>query len=103
MADSLVYKLQDIKEDKNTNLKPENLKAGVTCLGVEGTLEELQGEEKTITPTTQEQIITPDINYNAITKLTINPVTNSIDSNIVPENIKNGVTILGVTGTYTGE
>ena len=39
MADSLVYKLQDIKEDRNTNLKPENLKAGVTCLGIKGTLE----------------------------------------------------------------
>lgn len=39
MADKLVYELQDIKEDRNTNLKPENLKAGVTCLGVEGTAE----------------------------------------------------------------
>ena len=32
--------LQEILQDKNTNLLPENLKAGVTCLGVEGTLEE---------------------------------------------------------------
>ena len=39
MADKLVYELQDIKEDRNTNLKPENLKAGVTCLGVVGTLQ----------------------------------------------------------------
>lgn len=39
MADKLVYDLQNIKEDKNTNLKPENLKKGVTCLGVEGTYE----------------------------------------------------------------
>lgn len=34
-------KLQDnldlILNDKNTNLKPENLKDGVTCLGIEGT------------------------------------------------------------------
>ena len=29
--------LQEILQDKNTNLKPENLKQGVTCLGVEGT------------------------------------------------------------------
>lgn len=35
MANILVDKLQDIKEDKNTNLKPENLRKGVTCLGVE--------------------------------------------------------------------
>lgn len=39
MADKLVYDLQDIKEDRNTNLKPENLKAGVTCLGVVGIMQ----------------------------------------------------------------
>ena len=32
MANDLVYKLQDILDDKNTNLKPENLKAGVTFI-----------------------------------------------------------------------
>lgn len=31
--------LKNIKKDKETNLLPENLKAGITCLGVEGTLE----------------------------------------------------------------
>ena len=39
MANELQNKLDAILEDKNTNLKPENLKAGVTCLGVEGVLE----------------------------------------------------------------
>ena len=39
MADKLVYDLQDIKEDRNTNLKPENLRAGITCLGVVGTMQ----------------------------------------------------------------
>jgi hypothetical protein len=40
MANELQNKLDAILEDKNTNLKPENLKAGVTCLGVEGILKE---------------------------------------------------------------
>lgn len=31
--------LNEILQDKNTNLLPENLKAGVTCLGVEGVME----------------------------------------------------------------
>ena len=31
--------LQEILQDKNTNLLPENLKQGVTCLGVEGTMD----------------------------------------------------------------
>lgn len=83
-------------------LTADKIVEGNNILGIEGSVIELIGQEKTITPTTQEQIITPDTNYNAITKLTINPVTSSIDSNIVAENIKAGVTILGVTGTYTG-
>ena len=39
MASSLEDKLNLILEDKNTNLLPENLKQGVTCLGVEGTMQ----------------------------------------------------------------
>lgn len=39
MANELQTKLDAILLDKNTNLKPENLKSGVTCLGVNGTLE----------------------------------------------------------------
>jgi hypothetical protein len=35
-----------------------------------------------------------------IRMLDIFPVTKAIDSNIKPENIKKGATILGVTGTY---
>lgn len=31
--------LQEILQDKNTNLLPENLKQGVICLGVEGTMD----------------------------------------------------------------
>lgn len=36
MANELQTNLDAILNDKNTNLLPENLKAGVTCLGVEG-------------------------------------------------------------------
>lgn len=38
MSNQLQTNLDTILQDKNTNLLPENLKAGVTCLGVEGTL-----------------------------------------------------------------
>ena len=38
MSSELQNTLNDILNDKNTNLKPENLKAGVTCLGVNGAL-----------------------------------------------------------------
>lgn len=59
----------------------------------------IKGQEKTIIPSTAEQIITPDGDYNAITKATIKAVDNTIDSNISPENIKKDINILGVTGT----
>ena len=38
MSNQLQNNLDTILQDKNTNLLPENLKAGVTCLGVEGTM-----------------------------------------------------------------
>ena len=39
MTDELQTKLDEILLDKNTNLLPEHLKAGVTCLGVEGRMQ----------------------------------------------------------------
>jgi len=56
---------------------------------------------KTVNPTTSQQVITPDSSYDALSQVTINAVDASIDPNIQPQNIINGVTILGVTGTYT--
>lgn len=38
MVNDLQTKLDAILTDKNTNLKPENLKKGITCLGIDGTL-----------------------------------------------------------------
>lgn len=40
MSNQLQTNLDAILQDKNTNLLPENLKAGITCLGVEGTMKE---------------------------------------------------------------
>ena len=48
------------------------------------------------TPTTEQQSIPAGYTSGG----TIEAVTSSIDSNIKPENIKKGVTILGITGTY---
>lgn len=44
--------------------------------------------------------ILPSTDKNGITKVYQPSVDSSIDSNIKPENIKKGITILGVTGTY---
>lgn len=57
-------------------------------------------ERKTVVPTTEQQIITPDANYEGLSEVTVEAVTNEIDTNIAPENIKKGITILGVQGNY---
>lgn len=54
-------------------------------------------QEKTVTPTASQQTITPDANYGGLSKVVING-----DSDLVASNIKSGVNIFGVTGTYTG-
>jgi len=52
----------------------------------------------TINPTTNQQTYVAPDNYSGFTPVVVNPVTSGIDTNIKPENIKNMVTILGVTG-----
>lgn len=55
-----------------------------------------------VTPTTSAQTISPESGH-AYKKIEVSAVTAAIDANILAENIKSGITILGVTGTYTGE
>ena len=86
----------------DNNIQASNIKSGVSILGVNGNVVELKGETKTITATTSQQTINPSSGKNGITQITVNPVTSSIDANIVAGNIKNGVSILGVTGDYQG-
>lgn len=58
-------------------------------------------QNKIVDPSITSQTITADMGYDALNAVTINPVTSNIDSNIVSSNIRNGVTILGVTGTLS--
>lgn len=60
-------------------------------------------QDRTITPSTSKQTVkkTSD-SYYGLGTVTVNAVTAAIDENIVAENIKSGVTILGVTGSYSG-
>lgn len=58
--------------------------------------------DTSVTATTEQQVVEPDTG-KAFKKVTVAAVTSAIDANIIAENIKSGVTILGVEGTYTGE
>ena len=80
-------------------LTADKLVEGNTILGIEGTATSLKGQTKTVIPSTIEQVIEPDENYNGLTSVTVNAVDNTIDANIVANNIRKDITILGVTGT----
>lgn len=59
-------------------------------------------QSKVVSPTTENQKVTADSGYDGLSDVTVNAVDSSIDSNITAENIKSGVSILGVTGTLEG-
>ena len=60
-------------------------------------------QDRTVTPTTSSQEITKtDADCYGLGTVTVSAVTAAIDANIIPENIKSGVAILGVTGSYSG-
>ena len=86
----------------DANIVADNIKDGVTILGVTGSVVELNGETKTVIPRVYGQTIYPTSPKNGITEITVNAVTSSIDANIVAGNIKKDVQILGVTGSYEG-
>ena len=112
LLDTLVPKVLDIqtKEDLdnelnlyNTELTEQetlidNIIEALINKRFEGiNLQELQVEAKK-----DEQIITPSGDVDGFNKVTVSPVTSNIDENIIPENIKEGVTILDVVGTLQG-
>ena len=85
------------------DIRPENIKKGVEILGVTGNIEDKPAEpvlqNKTVEPNVGKQIITADSGYDGLGQVTVNEVTSKIDSNIKADNIKQGVSILGVQGT----
>lgn len=61
-------------------------------------------ESKTVTPSTDDVTVEPTGEGKiGLSSVTVEAVTAAIDANITAGNIKKGVTILGVEGTYEGE
>lgn len=61
-----------------------NIREGVTILGVTGTMSGSEGmrpQEKTVTPTTKELIITPDEGYNCLSQVTVGMIPYSETDN----------------------
>lgn len=57
-----------------------------------------QLQTKTITPSASTQYVTPSIGYDGLSQVTVNG-----DSNLTSENIKSGISIFGISGSYQGK
>ncbi len=64
-----------ISATEQAKLIPANIREGVTVLGVEGTMsgsEDVHAQSKTVTPTTAQQVVTPDSpDYNYLSEVTV--------------------------------
>ena len=66
-----------IDATEQAKLIAENIREGITVLGVTGTMsgtEEVNAESVTVTPTTSIQTITPSTGYNYLAQVTINAI-----------------------------
>lgn len=83
--------------DQNT----ESIKDSIN--NINNNIKVATAQSKIITPSISEQVINPDEGYDFLSDITVSAVDNTIDNNIVAENIKKDITILGITGTYEGD
>ena len=62
---------------EQAKLIPDNIRDGVTVLGVTGTMSGSEGvkpQSKTATPSTEEQVILPDSGYTHLSQVTVAPI-----------------------------
>ena len=76
-------------------VEPDQGYDGLSDVFVQG----IKLQEKTITPSTSFKTIIADSDYDALSKVMIKAVTSDIDDNITSDNIRKGISILGVEGT----
>ena len=99
LEESGVIVNEDITANSSTALQSFTAGEGYNGIGL-FTLLPYVLDTKSLDPSTASQTITSS--EDGMSSVSVSAVTASIDSNIQQENIKSGVTILGVTGTLKG-
>ena len=66
-----------INSTEQAKIIPENIRDGVTILGVEGIMsgsEDTKAQSKNVTPTTEEQVVLPDSGYTHLSQVTVKAI-----------------------------
>lgn len=72
-----------ISSTEQQKLIPGNLKSGIQILGITGTYsgEAVTAQAKTATPSTTQQVITPDTNYDYLSQVTVAAIPFTLSDN----------------------
>ena len=67
----------DIDASEQSKLIPDNIRQGVTILGIEGTMsgtEDVVAQSRTVTPSTAVQTILPETGYNYLSQVVVSAI-----------------------------
>lgn len=94
--------LSSVQVNAPANLLAQNIRKDVNIAGVVGTYEatapEIKLQQKSVLLDGESVAVTPDDGYDGLSQVSV-----GWDSRCSPENIRSGVTMFGVTGTFVGE
>ena len=80
-----------IDATEQAKIIPENIRKGVTILGITGEMsgsEDAKPQAKTVTPSTVEQVVLPDTGYNYLSQVTVQAIPY-----VESENSAGGITV----------
>lgn len=80
----------------DNNLKSENIVEGVSIFDVNGSYKKRELQSKTVTPNAGGQTVNPDADFEGLSSVYVEG-----DTDLIPTNIREGVNIFGVDGSYS--